>query len=76
MNSFQNRKIERERERDHIRKTVSPVLKVHRQCPLVLLIEVMHMIGINFYITLEGLHYTEILMLPLGGLLKTKLRGF
>jgi hypothetical protein len=28
---------------------ISPVLKVPRQCPLVLLVEVMHMIGINFY---------------------------
>jgi hypothetical protein len=27
---------------------VSPVLKVSRQCPLVLLVDVMHMIGINF----------------------------
>jgi hypothetical protein len=26
------------------------------------------MIGINFYMTLGGLHYSEILMLPLGGL--------
>jgi hypothetical protein len=30
-------------------KTISPVLKVPRQCPLVLLAEVMNMIGINFY---------------------------
>jgi hypothetical protein len=35
--------------------TVSPVLKVPRQCPLVLLVEVMQMIGINFcYISLKG----------------------
>jgi hypothetical protein len=31
-------------------ETISPVLKVPRQCPLVLLIEVNHMIGINFLI--------------------------
>jgi hypothetical protein len=41
-------------------ETMSPVFKVPRQCPLVLLVEVMHMIGINFYMTLEGLHYSEI----------------
>jgi hypothetical protein len=39
---------------------VSPVLKVPRQCPLVPLVEVMHMIGINFYMTLEGLHCSEV----------------
>jgi hypothetical protein len=26
---------------------ISPVLKVPRECPLVLLVEIMHMIGIN-----------------------------
>jgi hypothetical protein len=42
-------------------ETIIPVLKVPRQCSLVLLVEVMHMIGINFfYMTLEGLHYREI----------------
>jgi hypothetical protein len=30
-------------------KTIFPVLKVPRQCPLVLLVEIMHMFGINFY---------------------------
>jgi hypothetical protein len=40
-------------------ETVSPVLKVPRQCPLLLLVEVMHMIGINS-MTLEELHYIEI----------------
>jgi hypothetical protein len=39
-------------------ETISPVLKVPRQCPLVLL--VMHMIKINFYMTLEGLHYNKV----------------
>jgi hypothetical protein len=39
--------------------TIFPVLKVPRQCPLVRLVEAMHMVGINFYITLEGLHYSE-----------------
>jgi hypothetical protein len=29
--------------------TIFPVLKVPRQCPLVLLVEEMNMIGINFY---------------------------
>jgi hypothetical protein len=29
-------------------ENISPVLKVPRQCPLALLIEVMHMIGIVF----------------------------
>jgi hypothetical protein len=38
-----------------------PVLKVPRQCSFVLLVEVMHMIGINFYMTLEELHFGEIL---------------
>jgi hypothetical protein len=32
---------------------------VPRQCPLVLLVEVTHMLGINFYMTLEGLHYND-----------------
>jgi hypothetical protein len=36
------------------------VLKVPRQYPLVLLVEVMHMFGINVFITLEGLHFGEI----------------
>jgi hypothetical protein len=39
---------------------ISQFLKVLRQCPLVLLVEVMHMIGINFYVTLRGLHCIEI----------------
>jgi hypothetical protein len=30
------------------------------QCPLVLLVKIMHMIGINFYMTLKGLHYSKI----------------
>jgi hypothetical protein len=34
--------------------------KVPRQCPLVLLVEVMHMFGINFFMTLEELHCSEI----------------
>jgi hypothetical protein len=34
-------------------ETVSPVSQVPRQCPLVLLPEVMHMIGINFTIMFE-----------------------
>jgi hypothetical protein len=54
--------------------TIFPVLKVPRQCPLVLLAEVMHVKGINFYMTskgciigklnlaLEGLYYGEICM--------------
>jgi hypothetical protein len=29
---------------------ITPVLKVPRQCPFVLLVEVMRMIGINFFI--------------------------
>jgi hypothetical protein len=52
------REREREREscmveRDIIfvgQEIISPVLKVPRQCPLVLLVEVIHMIGINFFI--------------------------
>jgi hypothetical protein len=39
--------------------------KVHlrfRRFPLVLLVEVMYMIGINFYVTLEWLHFTTILI--------------
>jgi hypothetical protein len=38
-------------------------LKVPRQCPLVLLVEVYLTQGeaFNFCITLEGLHYSEIL---------------
>jgi hypothetical protein len=47
--------------------TISPVLKVPRQCPFLFLVEVRHTIGI-VYVALEGLHYNEILMLPLGGL--------
>jgi hypothetical protein len=46
--------------REHLgggKEIVSPVLKVPRQCPLVYLAEVVHMIGINFYMALEGLHY-------------------
>jgi hypothetical protein len=37
-------------------ENIFPILKVPRQCPLVLLVEATHMIGINFYMTLEGLH--------------------
>jgi hypothetical protein len=44
-----------------------PVLKVPRQCPLILLIEV-YLREVKAFGTLEGLHYSEILMLPLGGL--------
>jgi hypothetical protein len=32
------------------KETIFPVLKVPRQCPLVLLIETAHMIGIRFFI--------------------------
>jgi hypothetical protein len=39
--------------------TISPGLKVPRQCPLILLVEVMHMIGINFYMALERLHVKQ-----------------
>jgi hypothetical protein len=38
--------------------TIFQVLKVPRRCPLVL-VEVMHVIGIIFYLTLEGLHCSE-----------------
>jgi hypothetical protein len=55
MNSFQKRKRETTLRRGE-QETISPVLKVPRQCPLVLLVEAIHMIGINFYITLEWLH--------------------
>jgi hypothetical protein len=41
-------------------ESIFPVLKVPRQCPLVLLVEVRHMIGINYFMMLEGLHYSEI----------------
>jgi hypothetical protein len=68
----------RERERERERETVGEVvrdttfigarniisgLKVPRQCPLVLLVEVYLTQGgaFNFCITLEGLHYSEIL---------------
>jgi hypothetical protein len=47
---------------------ISLGLKVPRQCPLVLLVEVLHKIGINFYMTMEGLHQDEMLIIPLGGL--------
>jgi hypothetical protein len=30
-------------------ETIYPILKVPRQCPLILLVEVMHMMGINFF---------------------------
>jgi hypothetical protein len=41
-------------------ETISPVLKVPRQCPLVLLVEVIHMIGINcFYMALERPRYSS-----------------
>jgi hypothetical protein len=36
-------------------ETISPVLRVQRQCPLVLLVEVMQKIVINIFMTLEGL---------------------
>jgi hypothetical protein len=42
-------------------ETTSSVLKVPRQCPLVLLVEAMYMIVITFYMTLEGLCYSAIL---------------
>jgi hypothetical protein len=48
------------------KKILFPISKVPRQCPLVLLVEVLHMIGINFYMMLERLHYGEIL--TFGGL--------
>jgi hypothetical protein len=32
------------------KEMISPVLKVIRQCPFVLLVEVMLMIGTNFYV--------------------------
>jgi hypothetical protein len=41
-------------------ETYLRVFKVPRQCPFVLLVKEMHIIGINFYMTLEGLHYSEI----------------
>jgi hypothetical protein len=52
-------------ERDHIwggggQETISPVLKIPRQCQFVLLVDVTHMIRINIFMTLERLHYTEI----------------
>jgi hypothetical protein len=31
------------------KETISPVLKVSRQCPLVLLVEAAHIIGIRFF---------------------------
>jgi hypothetical protein len=52
--------LERERERERgsgkvvrdttfgRQETITPILKVPRQCPLVLLVEVMRLIGINF----------------------------
>jgi hypothetical protein len=49
-------------------ETMSAALKVLRQCPFVLLVEVMHMMGVHFYMTLEGLHYSEIWSLTLEGL--------
>jgi hypothetical protein len=42
------------------KEIIYPVLKVHMQCPLILLLEVIHMTGITFYMTLEGLCYREI----------------
>jgi hypothetical protein len=49
---------------DGVRKkeTIFPVLKVPRQCPLVLLVEAAHMIGIRIFYNImpEGLHYGEI----------------
>jgi hypothetical protein len=48
-----------ERERGG-QETISPVLKVPRQCPLLHLVEVMNMIGNNVCMTLEGLHYSEV----------------
>jgi hypothetical protein len=41
--------------------TIFPVLKVPMQRSLVLIAEAMHRIGINFYMTLEGLHYSDII---------------
>jgi hypothetical protein len=67
----EERKKERKKERKWLgsvrhytggeEEIIFPVLKVPRQCPLVLLVEVLHMIPINFYMTMEGLHYSEIL---------------
>jgi hypothetical protein len=52
------------REREYIwgggEETISSVLKVPRQCPLVLLVDLMHMKGIDSFMTLEGLRYSEI----------------
>jgi hypothetical protein len=39
---------------------ISAGVQVPRQCPLLLLVEVTHMIGINFYVMMEGLHSSEI----------------
>jgi hypothetical protein len=39
-------------------EVICSVLKVPRQCPLVLLVEVMHIIGI--FMTFEGFYYSEI----------------
>jgi hypothetical protein len=65
--TIRNTQIQRERERRKkwgsterhyilrgVRKkeTIFPVLKVPRQCPLVLLVEAAHMIGIRFFIYL------------------------
>jgi hypothetical protein len=40
-------------DRQREQEDVSPALKVPRQCPLVLLVGAMHMIGISFYMTFE-----------------------
>jgi hypothetical protein len=42
------------------KETIFPVLKVPRQCPLVLLVEAAHMVGIRFFIII-------IFFLPLEG---------
>jgi hypothetical protein len=70
--SFNPFKIERKRSGEVVKNTtfrvrkkesIFPVLKVSRQCPLVLLVDAAHFMGIRFYlfnITPEGLHYSEI----------------
>jgi hypothetical protein len=48
-------------------ETISTILKVPRQCPTVLLVEVMHMMGIIFYWCWKGCIIVKFL-LTLGGL--------
>jgi hypothetical protein len=52
------RERERERERGNVQlvkvkregqENISSILKVPRQCPFIFLVELMHIIGINFY---------------------------